>query len=306
MNNTSLLKEYVKALVQNVDKQSLPKKIDLVFGGGAFNGFFSMGVAMYMLELKKQGLIEIGRLSGCSIGSLIALVCIMKDNVEDMDEWYTDAVKCLRTNHNMSRYHDMIRDIVMKMFPNDDMSLINGRLFINFHDLKKMKKRVVSKYRNREHLIECILRSGHIPHLIDGNIRYKDRYLDGLSPYIFSKSSGVEILFVEIVTFNKLYHLIPHKTEINPQSRLLIGVADANEFFTRGCSDMCSYVRQWSFLKKGALYSRDLLCMFIYTILELLIALHARVPEKVSNSIIYSGVANILKELYCEAMKRIL
>ncbi len=306
MNNTSLLKEYVKALVQNVDKQSLPKKIDLVFGGGAFNGFFSMGVAMYMLELKKQGLIEIGRLSGCSIGSLIALVCIMKDNVEDMDEWYTDAVKCLRTNHNMSRYHDMIRDIVMKMFPNDDMSLINGRLFINFHDLKKMKKRVVSKYRNREHLIECILRSGHIPHLIDGNIRYKDRYLDGLSPYIFSKSSGVEILFVEIVTFNKLYHLIPHKTEINPQSRLLIGVADANEFFTRGHSDMCSYVRQWGFLKKGALYSRDLLCMFFYTILELLIALHARVPEKVSNSIIYSGVANILKELYCEAMKRIL
>ena len=78
---------------------------------------------------------------------------------------------------------------------------------------------------------------------MDGNIRYKDRYLDGLSPYIFSKSSGVEILFVEIVTFNKLYHLIPHKTEINPQSRLLIGVADANEFFTRGHSDMCSYVR---------------------------------------------------------------
>ena len=137
MNNTSLLKEYVKALVHNVDKQILPKKIDLVFGGGAFNGFFSMGVAMYVLELKKQGLIEIGRLSGCSIGSLIALVCIMKDNVEDMDEWYTDAVKCLRTNHNMSRYHDMIRDIVMKMFPNDDMSLINGRLFINFHDLKQ-------------------------------------------------------------------------------------------------------------------------------------------------------------------------
>jgi len=306
MNNTSLLKEYVKALVHNVDKQILPKKIDLVFGGGAFNGFFSMGVAMYVLELKKQGLIEIGRLSGCSIGSIVALWCLLKDPDEDIDEWFTDMITCFRTNYNLMKYHDMVRNGITKLLPNDDMSLINGRLFINFHDLKKRKKRVVSKYRNREHLIECVLRSGHIPHLMDGNIRYKDRYLDGLSPYIFSKSSGVEILFVEIVTFNKLYHLIPHKTEINPHSRLLIGVADANEFFTRGHSDMCSYVRQWGFLKKGALYSRDLLCLFIYTIIELFIALHARVPEKVSDSIIYSGVTNILKELYCEAMKRIL
>ena len=54
MNNTSLLKEYVKALVHNVDKQILPKKIDLVFGGGAFNGFFSMGVAMLYYRMEKK------------------------------------------------------------------------------------------------------------------------------------------------------------------------------------------------------------------------------------------------------------
>ena len=194
----------------------------------------------------------------------------------------------------------------MKLLPDDDMSLVNGRLFINFHDLKKKKKRVVSKYRNRDHLIECVLRSGHLPHIVDGNTRYKDRYSDGISPYIFSESPGAEILFVEIVTFSKLCHFIPHKTEINPQSRLLIGVADANEFFTRGHSDMCSYVRQWSPLRKVALHARDLLCLFLHTILELLVVLHACVPVQVSDSIIYNGVAHILKELYYEAMRRIL
>ena len=305
MNNTSLLKEYVKSLVQNVDKQTLPKKIELVFSSGGFNGFFAMGAAMYVLELKRQGLIKIGRISGSSIGSLVALLCLMDKN-EDIDEWFTDIVSCLRTNHNLAKYHDMVRSSIMKFFPDDDMSRVNGRLFVNFHDLKKRKKRVVSKYRNRDHLIECVLRSGHIPHVVDGNIRYKERYSDGISPYVFRASPGAEILFVEIMTFNKLCHLIPRKTEINPQSRLLIGVADANEFFTRGSSDMCSYVGQWSTLRKVAWRSRDPLYMLLHAIIEMLVSIHACVPEEVSGSIIYSGVANILKELSCEAMRRTL
>ena len=307
MNNTSLLKEYVKALVQNINKQSLPKKIDLVFSGGAFNGFFSMGAAMFVLELKRQGLIKIGRLSGCSIGSVVALLCLVKDAAdEDIDEWFTDMVTCIRTDHNLTKYHNIVRDGIMKLLPEDDMSLVNGRLFINFYDLKKKRKRVVSKYRNRDHLIECVLRSGYLPHIIDGNTRYKDRYLDGITPYIFSASPGVEILFVEIMTLNKLCHFIPHKTEINPQSRLLIGVADANEFFTLGRSDMCSYVRLWSTSRIAALYGRDLLYMIIHAIIELLVGLQEYIPAKVSDSIIYSGIANILKELSCEAMRRIL
>ena len=305
MNNTLLLKEYVKSLVQNVDKQILPKKIDLVFSGGAFNGFFAMGVAMYVLELKRQGLIEIDRFSGCSIGSLVALLCLVDKN-EDIDEWFTDIVSCLRTNHNLVEYHNMVRKSVMRLLPADDMSQVNGLLDISFHDLKKKKKKVVSKYRNRDHLIECVLRSGHMPHIVDGNIKYKDRYSDGISPYVFSSTQGVEILFVEILTFNKLCHFIPRKTEINPQSRLLIGVADANEFFTRGNSDMCSYVRHWSTFRKTAFLGRDLLFMLVHTIIELLIGLQAYVPARVSESIIYCGVANIIKELGSEAMRRIL
>ena len=305
MNNTSLLKEYVKALVQNVDKHTSPKEIDLVFSGGGFNGFFAMGVAIYVIELKKQGFVKIGRLSGCSIGSLVALLCIM-DNDEDIDEWFTDIAACFRTNHNLVEYHDMVRKGVMRLFPTDDMSHVNGRLFINFHDLKKKKKKVVSKYRDREHLIECILRSGHIPHIVDGNMKYKNRYSDGISPYIFDALPGVEILFVEIVTFNKLCHFIPHKTEINPQSRLLVGVADANEFFTRGSSDMCSYMKDWSTSRNVMFRCRDVLFMLIHNVIELLVGLHAYVPTEVSESIIYNGVANILKELSCEAMRRIL
>jgi hypothetical protein len=305
MNNTSLLKEYVKALVQNVDKQTLPKKIDLVFSGGGFNGFFAMGVAMYVLELRRQGHIKIARLSGCSIGSLVALLCLI-DKDEDIDEWFTDIAACFRTNHNLAEYHDMVRKGVMRLLPTDDMSQINGHLFINFHDLKKKKKKVVSKYRNREHLIECILRSGHIPHIVDGNIKYKDRYSDGISPYIFDASPGVNILFVEIVTFNKLCHFIPHKTEINPQSRLLVGVADANEFFTRGSSDMCSYVEHWSTLRKAMFKCRDVLFMLVHAVIGLFVGLKAYIPAEVSDSIIYNGVANILKELGCEAMKRML
>ena len=305
-NSTSLLKEYVKALVQNIDRQTLPKKVALVFSGGAFNGFLAMGVAMYVLELQKQGLIEIGRISGCSIGSVVAVWSLADDKC-DVDEWYSDMVKCFRTNHNLVKFHDIVRCAVEKFFPeNDDMSRVNGRLFVNFHDLKKKKKKVVSKYRNREHLIECILRSGHVPHVIDGNIRYKGRYSDGLSPYIFNETPGVEVMFIEIVTFNKLYHFIPRRAEINPQSRLLIGVTDANEFFTRGNSDMCSYVSQWSPFRKASLYGRDILYMFVHAIIELFVGLHACVPDRITDSIVYSGICNILKELCSEAANRAL
>ena len=307
MNSTSLLKEYVKALVQNIDKQTLPKEVDLVFSGGAFNGFFAMGVAMYVLELRRQGLVKIRRLSGCSIGSVVALWCLVKDDEdEDVDEWFAGMVSCIRTNHNLAKYHDIVRSGIMKLLPDDDMSRVNGRLFINFHDLKKRKKRVVSKYRNRDHLIECVLRSGHLPHIIDGNIRYKGRYLDGLSPYVFNETPGVEVMFIEIVTFNKLYHFIPHRTEINPQSRLLIGVSDANEFFTRGSSDMCSYVSQWGLFRKAALQGRDILYMFVHAIIELFVGLHACVPDRITNSIVYSGICNILRELCSEAANRAL
>ena len=37
INNTLLLKEYIKALIQNVDDHNFPKEMNLIFDGGIFN-----------------------------------------------------------------------------------------------------------------------------------------------------------------------------------------------------------------------------------------------------------------------------
>lgn len=306
MDNTKLLKQYVKALIQNTNRDNIPKKIDVVFDGGAFNGFFSLGTAIYLSELRNQGHIKINRVSGCSIGALVALYLFLIDTSMDFDDLFSSVALCLRTNNNLNKYHSMVRDSIMRLVPDDNMDFINGRLFVNFYDFKKKKKRTVSKYRNREHLVECIIRSAYVPCLMDGNLRYKKRYIDGITPFIFNKSHDTEIVFVQILTLNKLHQCIPHRTEVNPHGRILAGVVDANEFFIHGKSDMCSYVGKWSITGKLTLYVREVIIIFIHSILELLVMLHAKIPNYVTDSILYNGILNILKELYTDAARRIL
>ena len=54
INNTTLMQEYIKALIQNIEQSQIPKDLNLIFDGGVFNCGFAAGVALYIKELNNK------------------------------------------------------------------------------------------------------------------------------------------------------------------------------------------------------------------------------------------------------------
>ena len=94
------------------------------------------------------------------------------------------------------------------------------------------------------------------------------------------------------------------KCETNIHYRLLSGVADANEFFTTGSSDMCSYVSQWSYFNMLQIRGREMSMLFIISIIEWLVILKTYIPSTIKKSLLYNGCINSVKGLCCDVLRR--
>jgi hypothetical protein len=302
-----MLQEYIKALVINIDKTNLPKKLNLIFDGGAFNGGFAAGVAIYLKCMENHKLIKIHSISGCSIGSLLAvwyLTGCNQENIMYLEKFMTSY----KINKNLSESKQIINkfidDVFLKDTENAILSKLNGRLFISYYNIKKHRQQTVSKFKDKEHIIDCILRSSHIPYIMDGSASYKKKYMDGISPHIFN--NGFPSLFIKLLTFQKCSRSIMVKSENNIQYRLLTGVADVNEFFTTGNSDMCSFVGNWSYSNIIQLRAREILFFTIFSLIGLAMVVKSYLPKTVTNSLIYNGTIKAIDGLYSDIVGRVL
>uniref|UniRef100_A0A6C0HHW2 PNPLA domain-containing protein n=1 Tax=viral metagenome TaxID=1070528 RepID=A0A6C0HHW2_9ZZZZ len=316
--STLLMREYIKALLLNVDLSKLKKEINLIFDGGAFNGGFAAGVAMYVKALEEQELVKIDKVSGCSIGSAIALwyVCGCQ---EEAIRFFEQMTIDFQDTLNLVGYHKNIKDFVHFLFPDGNVSTLKDKLYINFYDTQKHAQNVVSEFKDVDHLIDCILQSSHLPYIIDGNARYKGRYIDGILPHIFNGSGGssgsssstvkndgstTDSLFIKLLTLHKCSRAMVVKCEANIHYRLLSGIADANEFFTIGSSDMCSYVSQWSYFNILQIRCREMVILFIISMIEWIILVKNNIPSTIKNSLLYNGCVNSIKGLCCDVLRR--
>ncbi len=304
-NISMLLREYINALVLNIDSTKLPKEIDLVFSGGAFNCIFGLGILYYIKALEERKLTKVVRVSGCSAGAILALWYITNPD-EDMDMLFTNIVTCFKKNLNFKGYQEKVKEIVNKVFDNEDnLNILNGRLFISFYDMKKGKQKTINKYKSKEHLIDCLLSSSHIPRLTDGNLRYKERYMDGITPYIFNDAKR-ETLIIELMTSKKLLRSITFKKEVNSYFRLLAGVADASQFFSDGHSDMCMYYKNWSYTDFLIHRSKELFVFFIFSLIELIYACKIYIPNSLTKTTIYHGCSKVLHEVCGDTFSHII
>ena len=65
-----MFENYIEQLLQNIPKQNVPYKLDIVFEGGSFNGLYGMGVLLFVKQMEKKGYVKIDRFSGASVGAL--------------------------------------------------------------------------------------------------------------------------------------------------------------------------------------------------------------------------------------------
>lgn len=304
-NITSLIRNYINALILNVDRTKLPTEIDLVFSGGGLNGLFGMGVLYYIKALEEHGFTKIKRVSGCSIGSLLALWYIT-NCAEDPDVWFTDIIRMFKKKQNNTSYNEKVIKIVYNLFMDDEsVKRLNECLFISFYDMKKGKQKTISNYKGRDHLIECLISSSYLPRITDGNLRYKERYIDGITPHIF-KDNTREVLVIELMNVKKLIKSFSFKKETNTYFRLLAGVADASQFFVDGSSDMCKYYKNWSYADCVGYRGKELIIYVLVYLVEVIYNFRYYIPLQITDTTLYHGLYKVFNNIYNDLLFHII
>ena len=132
MNNIDF---HINNLIDEIPQKSNPERTDIVLEGGLFNGSYLLGALYYLKGLEQRNIIKINRLSGCSIGSLVAL--IYYSNAFDL----VDIIYKITYTHFKKKYNvDIFEKIFSKMRPyitKDVFKKLNGNLYITFFDIKE-------------------------------------------------------------------------------------------------------------------------------------------------------------------------
>lgn len=266
-----MIQNYIQKLIENVPPRKKPLHIKLILGGGAFNGSYILGALYFLKELERIQYVKIDKISTCSISSILGLL-YLTDNLDQASELYAQVSMDMKQRNNLSKLYEL--KTMLQPHP-DICSALHKKLYICYNHIQQCKKKVVCNYKSVDHLFEVITRSCFIPFMIDYNLTYKRKYIDGILPHFFKTSSCVDkkTLYLDVCTRDKLHYAINIKNEKNNMHRLFEGALDIHTFFVKEHNTiMCSNVQTWS-LKQHFLYTvykiiEFILVRFIYLIVR--------------------------------------
>jgi len=249
-----MIKEIVSKIIDDIPKCVTnkllcnPIDIDIVLEGGAFNGSYLAGCLFYLKELENKNYIKIHNLSACSVGTLISLAYFIDDE-KLMVKIYEIAYNQFKKKADINIFKKTFA-LIREYINNDIFSLINNKLYITYFNIRTGKQKVICKYKNVNHLLDVIRRSCSFPYIIDKNLYYKNKYIDGLHPYIFpssSKDNNHRILYLNLHSVNHIAGIISIKNEHNNMKRIFDGIVNIHTFFVyKQKTDICSFVDEWS------------------------------------------------------------
>jgi hypothetical protein len=224
-----------------------PQILDLVFEGGLFNGSYLIGALYYLRELELKNIIQIDRISGCSVGSLTALV-YFSNTYHLLEPIYALTYRHFKKTNNVNIFNHIFTQLRPHLTP-AIMAGLNGRLFITYYNIKHNEQVVRHKYRSVDDLFDVIRKSCYCPYVIDHSFLYKKKYVDGFYPYIFPCVAGKKVMHFNIHRFDKLFHGISIKNEKTNYRRIISGILEAHTFFAYGgATSICSFVNDWTLI----------------------------------------------------------
>ena len=296
-----MIEEYVNKLIENLPNNlktiNKPQKIDIVLDSGAFNGSYLVGALYFLKEMEKRKYIKIERISGSSIGSIVAFLYFI-DHLELMSSLYSNVNNNFKEKYNLTIIKN-IKHLINDYIPKDICKRVKNRLYICYNDLKKNKKTVKSKFKNVDEIYDSIIKSCYIPVILDGNLLYKNRYMDGMNPYIFEHCSDKKILFLDLLGYDKMFNLFNIKNEKTNYHRVLAGLLDIHNFYIKQSNtQMCSYVNNWS-ISNRLFYNVKLYIekIFIYAVC-LVVYIKKYIPNEFENSLTYKILSKILYDIF--------
>jgi predicted patatin/cPLA2 family phospholipase len=248
-------------LIKNIEPDHIPKKLNLILEGGCMNGAYEIGGLTLLKELEKKNLTSIEKISGASVGAYAGFL-FLTDNLNKYIDEYGEMRSSFKKHLKLIKLEEQLRFIANKLSDIQFKSLQKDKLFITFYNVDTQQQEVISKYSTREELITSILKSCHLPFLINGECFYLDKktntkYIDGGVPYLFpiqtvqKDKSPIKNLYMKLTQYDRIKTTINVSYEKTVHGRILEGLIDTYNFFLKKSeTNMCSYVEEWSQINK--------------------------------------------------------
>jgi len=297
-NILKIINTLIEELPDDVKKTETPIEIDLILDGGVFNGSYLIGAVYFLKEMENRNFIKIKRISGCSIGSLIGFLYLI-NKLDIVTELYTDFKKDFKKNYNFKNLKNLKKYLSEKITDNDIRDIINNKLFIRYNNIQTGFQKVKCKYKNKDDIINTIIRSSFLPYLIDGNIAYENKYVDGFNPYFFKEKPNRKILFFDLSGPDKFSYIFNIKNEKTNLYRILYGILDIHIFFTKKTETfMCSYIDEWGCINKIRYYIRFFLEKIICFIYYFIFLIKNYIDFHLIDTISYKIINNLINDIF--------
>ena len=293
-----MINQYITRLVDNLPdefkQRKTPLRIDLVLDGGLFNGSYLVGALYFLKELERRKYIRVDRISGASVGSIVGLA-YLSDSLDSMSDLYNIVYNEMKNSNTMS----CIQDLKNKLkYDTDLYNKLNNKLYVSYNNIDKRTKKTKYLYKTNDEVFDAISKSCHLPFVIDGKLLYKNKYLDGVNPYMFKPCPNKKILYLDLFGYDKLINFFSIKNEKTNYHRILSGMLDIHNFYIKQSdTQMCSYVNDWGMINRSRLSIKGLYeTIIVYTVCILNIL--SRYTMCIEKTILYKLFARIVKECF--------
>lgn len=294
-----MFKQYIDNLILNLDKKLEPQKIDIVLEGGSNNGYYELGVLLFLKEMENQGFISVNRISGASIGSLMGFH-YLNNSLDRAIDMYSLFKKYFKEHLNLYVYKQELEKIKESISDETFEKMKNDTFFVTTIDYVNKNQILYKDYKNKDHLIDCIYKSCYIPTIIGKDVLYKGKYIDGIFPHIFQnreKTSKQKILYIRINQLNRFQTMFSIK-EKTMNGRILEGILDCYNFFLhKKPSYYCNYVNNWSLLDFFKLRMKQFFIIILIYIIFLITNISKLLFPFVSKLKICSYIVIILRAM---------
>ena len=266
MTNTDVdtFTKQIALMIDNLEKQPQLGDVNLVFEGGSLNGYYLVGVAMFLKELERRGAMRVVKVSGTSIGAYIGFH-YLNDTLHIAYAHSLCAKKTFIERLNLSYFKESIACDVSGVA----VDKLNGRLFVSYYEVIPERKRVVqSEFADVSDLRDALCASAYLPVLMDGGMTYTCndgnlKRIDGGLPFLFDDKE--KTLYVKLSGWNKIGNMFNHRGEKNGRGRVCEGIVSAYNFFLYGetGSDMCSWVANWGTFDHVVYRLKHVFCLIV-------------------------------------------
>ena len=295
-----MINEYVIKLIENLPDEiknvKEPMIIDLVLDGGFFNGSYHVGALYFLKEMENRKYIKINRISGCSVGSIVGFLYFI-DSLDLMSKFYEVINTEFRQTYSLGFIKNMKKYLGDRV-PDDICEKVNGRLYITYNNIKKGTKPVRSVYKNVDDIINTIIKSSYIPYLIDGNVLYENKCIDGITPFIFTERER-KILYLDLFGSDKVGNLLNVKNEKTNYHRILSGLLDIHSFFIKQSNTpMCSYVNNWTYYNICFNYTKTIIEKMCIFIIHILLYVKTHISDEFKETVMYKILSKVSYDIF--------